>query len=1672
MAISQLQLTVRGYRRRPTELPPNLLYGSIEHVMINRMSNAVDESRMKMDVAQLHLFFNDTIGDPDYTPRVTQQNSSLSSPPPSDAWGGERDCRQCACSIWAQQSRVLPLEEAVMQLHIDDPVFCLTQSNYRSETENVYHNTREIVFAPQVDVELPCGELFGEWFASLLDSWHAVWIAEDLSSTPPIYDFSTQMLVKMVIPRLVLTMHMDASSSTQWRDELSSSVVINIVQLEYERHWTYPVATAIRQVICMEEISIWDLTRHAAMDAWCMPSESSQQLQGFCMLLLTALDMDMSKEVDNAAVYSRPYGTRPPYPWPLPAVVRSKTLRMRAKSLHAAITIQFTDHLLWYCSNLEHVIGPPNVLEPAPNNQIKPSSMDMVISDVRFVLPAGPSLSEVALALDMRQLEITGQLATMELAIALVDAALKVVQLDLNEDNGLGALRDASSTYVVAPFSADLNTEINDSNGIERRIVVGQLPPLMVDVTPRSGALLWLQKELMVEHPFLQSRIDPEFLVPAKWDIDLEITRMLVTVAGGEDITQPFVRLDLKQVVYSQTRTQLESARLITVRSIDATSPLCDDATILTISEADSGKACVDVLIKNSSEPTMDVRIHTVNSYITPRLLDACLRFHDFFLMPTSSSRLALVRLKAAAVTNACTVVNGQAWGKGSNCLLGSCPKPALFVTMGVSVAEVSVELESLAQLRLATIDYSKKIKRPVDAPTTVSKVVTIGSLNAWSLANPSVAPKRGPGADGLPCVLAVVAPQISAGTASPMAGYTGMQQIPALSLEIQDTHPHTCCPWMAQQASAVASVGRPILHYTLRTGSVFGSVQRDFLEQLIVFANALIPVFAEAREAADPIIPRGKHAQVGVVRGLPPVESWAQAPFIVDADFHNPLFHPPAGGHCWEEGAVQPILPLTRAVTSSLDLKIGTAQFAVTIDQQQKRHSASSRDLSRDHARERHALVVRLDNFYVKGMLESAFTVGADIRLLSGTLHAMSRIGPYVPHHELTMSSQQPLMREVISLDAKATFTDEASTQRILRCAVPMVQLAASESQYALVLAALDQLSALNELKDLREFAPDKPPKIISDSRMKPSAPMQSAIRIEGMTADLVYEHAGQELALLSLSAAPIFISHRTGDLQIRFITMHVTTQCPASLSSAHMPVLPFPLLRTQPITILPGTEYAERTDTASSNRHFLIDKDDVDDFTSAWPKVKTAEYARIQIKDGEGTTQQLQASQTVTVNEEPGQLSTAVSVLDEGTVIDVLEQVTDHENRVWVRHSTGWSSVTNADGVSVLLRVFDEGPTLIVALGDTDFIVIPEFAAVFQEWLVRTRRHYSLLLKSKEDIEAAIAAEVSKPRKSDIVLTEDDIITQDLALTANTRLFVKPRKGKTLTLSGNGFSVRFEDGNFESSEDEQDADQVPFDELKDPAAQPDAPLLIFVPAGVTFCLVDMVLENYNKAYVSLGDNASMDGIVKLTNIVELKTPSSRSTLRRLRRRSRDSNEAPRSSGGSDSGSGVRGPGSTSSGGGGESSGAGDKSGGGDSSGGGGRTSTIEDETPSAQDGPANMADFEGLDEDQAYRAPDMTVHFVTQMVRVHVMDSIIETTSSKLRFPPSDISSDRAKRHRGVASSRKAAETTSEDDDAMPLKSMSLHDLKSLSDDEDLALMSTCTYAILFLLPSCVID
>ena len=1331
VAVSEVQFTLRGYRLRPQEPPPNLLYVSASHLIVDRMTDAIDQANLSLGIDEIHAYMNDDAGDSDVRPRP--------------GWSGRRDCRHCVCSLWKQELQHRTLEETLMNLHVHTPVVQVTQKALRSCSADRYDKVITVKVQPQLEVSLPSGGLFGPWCDLVLNAWHAVEVEEDMSAIPEIFDLPCANVVNLHIPRVALTIHTDASSAGQFRDEDPSCLVLNVSKLRYTREWDPPCVTRVRQTIKVGEVSIWDFGR--SVGSKCRGKQEQQD--GLCVLLISASEaageayqegllVELTKNVDSSDVYRTPYAASPPHAWPRMPQILSKKVVVRASCVHAALANDFVDQVLWYLSHLEAASGPSMILGPQPNSLIVPGELDLALDNVRVVLPAGPTMTSAAAMIQMRQLIVVGELSTMELGIMPVSAAISSARLNL-ESGPYGALQATAVEQIVASFTADLAIRVNEEQP-HRRIVIGTVPVLDVEINHETAALLWLLKELIVTHPFLMTRTDPDFIVPSKWDIAIDIAGIQATVFSPSRRTGPMVRVSAQQLAY----TRDFKTDVITIASVDVTSQLVPDSVVAVVGGDD--KTGVVVVLKKKETPCMEVTVDSVNARVTGTLMAAVLEFHDCFLpmLPTSASRSAYNKLVARACRGHATHVFGRAWQHpgGDDSVLASCPRPSLFQSMVYTLMNVRVTLVGVGQMRISKLAYSKT--RPdIAAPTLISKQVVIERMDAWSVA-------------GLASVGTWIAEEKLARvlTISPDSTHEA-----GVLLEMNETLPLSACPWMSQQSADCAT---PSMLYRVRGGSILCSLQNEFLQPLFAFFDALRPVVHASRED---FIPDRNHRNSTQSWSEPPETDGVRRSRASSVDsaqsFHSDPhdLDVPGGGEVSSSQALE------------LDLDLRTFQIAFPVGFQEVVRRSQT-NLETDSVPERHCLLIVVDNCYAVGMLHDELQFGTQLQMLSGTIGSLGSATKAARdiHDGALLRAAQPVMAAlpIAATVSNCTVNDTGETRRILRSDLPQITFSVDEMQYAVAIAIYDMLvaSPMMARKGAEHRAAPTKKQSIS------AAPLDIEIGIKGVAVSLTRERTGD--SLLCFSCSPIDISRQNRDWQVHLGKISATTHHRDSMTDGSAE---FPLLTT-----------AFRTDSASEeqggDRTYLA----VEQARS------TASYCRI-----------------------------------------------------WLR-----------------MRGEQEQPTLDVSLGDTDITVLPEFAKSALDFVTTTRSHYAALIQSKDDIEAALKAAAAIPRRTDIVIEDNEIVTEDLTLMPSSRLFFRPTEdSKSIKLTGNGFSLRFEGDPIELDETEELGVEVraQYDE--------NSPAVLFVPAGVTLYLVDMVLENFHKNAVSLGDNAQVKGVVELANPV-----------------------------------------------------------------------------------------------------------------------------------------------------------------------------------------------------------
>jgi hypothetical protein len=183
------------------------------------------------------------------------------------------------------------------------------------------------------------------------------------------------------------------------------------------------------------------------------------------------------------------------------------------------------------------------------------------------------------------------------------------------------------------------------------------------------------------------------------------------------------------------------------------------------------------------------------------------------------------------------------------------------------------------------------------------------------------------------------------------------------------------------------------------------------------------------------------------------------------------------------------------------------------------------------------------------------------------------------------------------------------------------------------------------------------------------------------------------------------------------------------------------------------------------------------------------------------------------------------AACTIEDGTAVDVVQLE---------KLETALASAV------VIHYIKGDEPQLSVQLGDLEFIMSPE---VVHALLVP---HHMMPFADDSDTVTFEHA----PHGNDFVLTQDDMITCDMTLSASQRLFVSGEPGQTMRLQGNGYSLRF-DGTGSSS-------------------------LVFVSTGTTLFLDDTVLENWDHERVELAPGSRILGVVELVDECTLPVPQS----------------------------------------------------------------------------------------------------------------------------------------------------------------------------------------------------
>ena len=1253
----------------------------------------------------------------------------------------------------------------------------MTQTTMRSAVADVYHNDQTFNFQPMVEMSLPAGPYMGAFCDALLEAWHAVEIEEDLSTMPEIYDYDKLNTVDLRMPRLKMTIHMDGSTGArEVRDEESSCMVLNIMKLHYRREWDPPNVSAVRQIIRIQELSLWDFSRHAGTPN--RQAQASRYPDGLCMMLISAhekgrsedaykdgLLIDMVTQLDATEVCRRPYSAAPPYAWPrLPKKV-SKRQKIRMTCFHFCPASDFLDQIFQYCSHLEASLGPSNVLGPKPNDRIIPAETDMVLDNVRFVLPAGPTVTSTALMLRMRRLVIAGELTTMELAI--IPVASTVFAAKLNLDSGpFCVFTPQSVEQVISPFTADLAIRINEESP-HRRVLLGSLPVLEMDLTPETGALMWMIKDLFSTNPFLMSRVDPDFAVPSKWDLAVDIAGIEIVMYGSASRGTPLARIILQQIAFSRDF----KTDVLTIESIEITSPAVADSAVASI--GDDERTAMVMTVRKNATPTTMILIDAMIMRVTDEFLTTLLEFHDLGMAPTSAARTAFRSLKADALQyGPGSHMHGHAWGTArGNVVLATCARPTLFKAASYVLKDVQFTFVDVAQMRVSHLEYSKSRPDGIAQPTLVSKKLVIESWNVWSLAGMDYTVGTWIAEDKLPRILHISSDE------SHEAG---------IHLEINETLAPSMCPWMSQQP--LDNVGPTSLTYHLRAGSITFSLQNEFLDPMYKFFDGVETV-VDLEESKAAVLsparsprrgdthsprksgtysprrgrPRGpdspstspaiwpRNGSLGSDKNNSPMRSFkldgSTSPGSSDSYRLDPMF---------DSADFEVLVDETPPVL--LDIEVGTFQIAVPVGFQEVVRRSQT---NLNSVPERHALLVAVDNIYAIGSLAGEMQFGTEARLQSGFIGGGSSTPKQSEPISVLRLAQQII--QPVTIAGTVSFCDDVAGEerwRVLRADIPQVSFTANEMQYAVMLGVYDILFA-TPMYTRKAAAP-------VEEKTKSRRSVDIEVGIEGVWIDLTAHRTGESVCKINCST--IDIGRFDDHVLVHLGKILAVTECLPSFSSR---VMEFPLL---------NTSYCKNVD------------------------------------DGKGDD--------AGVEEEVPVCFCRISLQKKG-----------------------------------------QQPTLNVRLGDIDFTVMPEFVKAVVDYINTTKQHYSSLIQSKADIEAALVAAATAPRKTDIVLTDNDVVTEDLTLSPSCRLFFRPTSGNNeIKLTGNGFSLRFE-GAETGPEDMDEA--LPMGQGPPAAFGDESPPLLFIPAGVTLYLVDMVLENFQTNAVSLGDNAQVKGVVTMANPV-----------------------------------------------------------------------------------------------------------------------------------------------------------------------------------------------------------
>eukprot|EP01043_Picozoa_sp_COSAG02_P014350 COSAG02_NODE_590_length_19879_cov_4.877755_8_plen_3131_part_00 len=1096
LVVAELQLTIRGYPDNMGGTPPNLLFVRLGHFLINRMTDGIDEATLKIGIDEVHIFMNDNLNDEDA--------------PPRPGWNGRKDCRHPFISAWNQEVKHCSWADILMSIHVRQPVLSIIQKTWRSSDSDVYHNEQAMTVQPFVEVSLPCGDAFGTWCNKLLEAWHAVEIEEDLSAMPSLYDYNRLNSINVHIPRIALTVHMDSAGSREFRDEQTSCMTCNINQLHYTKEWDPPNLTYQRQVIRFQELSLWDFTRHAGTRNRGAPVDSD----GHCMVLISGressssddafkdgFEVDLTKRIDASQVFRNPYGTAPPYAWPQLPSVQSKRNKLRMSCLHLAVTNDYMDQLLWYISHLEAAVGPPSLYGPPPNSRIIPTEMDMVIDNVRLIFPAAPTVTTRALMVSAQRFVMAGELSTQELSMIPVAATIFAADLDL--DSGpYSVLKPAAVQQIVAPVDCDLAVRMREDKP-HRRILLGFLPVMNVTLSPQNAALLLMTKQFLLSNPFLISRLDPDFVVPSKWDLAIDIEGMRMRLDRCSTGHMPLLRAELRQMAISRDF----KTDVITIQSIEILSALVPDSPVATIGGGEEDMTALVIVTKKSAKPSTDVTLEAITMRVTDDFLYALLQFHDMFLpmLPSSAARVEYANLKVDACTGPGSHVHGHAWGYTTpgDIVLASCPRPKLFMHTAVTLTDVRLTLADIAQLHLSELVYTKS--RPDDSnPTLVSKRVSVQSLGVWSIA-------------GMDCPVGTwLAPeQLSRVVA--MAPDAQHEQ--GVHFEVQQVLLPESCPWMAQQP--VDGCSCPRIKYNLRAGTAVLHLQNEFLQPTFDFLDGFEQLINESKDEA------ARHAAAIVAQSRAEsiqadTDACTSPGPELDASFRlEPL----------ESADLDEDRPLV-----DIDVEVGSMQVSAPVGFQEVVRR-SQRNLDHESIPERHCLLAVANNIYAIGSPKGEMQLGIEAWIQSGFTG-----GPYVAESISVLRLAEQVM-EPVSITAAISFCDEVAGEdrrRVLSIDMPRIALAVNERQYAIVLALYDTLIA-SPLYTRRATA--------RHEQIKTHRAIDVEIGVEAVSIDLTTALTGE--ALWKFRCASIDICHQDDLVMVHLGKISASTECTASFSS-----------------------------------------------------------------------------------------------------------------------------------------------------------------------------------------------------------------------------------------------------------------------------------------------------------------------------------------------------------------------------------------------------------------------------------------------------------------------------------------------------------------------------------------